>query len=139
MLQTRLKEAEVAVAARDPSVRIVDAAILPKRPVAQTGAERDGRAAVRVPARSGGGAFTREYMNRAIRSRMDVRGSTGLQVIRADSRASPGRPAGSADLRTGKRKLLQDAPPAPRVRLPNTAITPFSVRPTSLRRRPQLK
>ena len=33
MLQTRLKEAEVAVAARDPSVRVVDAAIPPTRPV----------------------------------------------------------------------------------------------------------
>ena len=33
MLQTRLKEAEVTVAARDPSVRIVDAAIPPSGPI----------------------------------------------------------------------------------------------------------
>jgi len=33
LLQTRLKEAEIAAAVEDPSVRVIDAAILPRRPV----------------------------------------------------------------------------------------------------------
>jgi len=81
MLQTRLKEAEVAVAAQDPSVRVVDAAIPPTRPVwprpmANAIAALVGGLLLGVTA-----AFVREYMDRAIRTRMDVRGTTGLPVI----------------------------------------------------------
>jgi tyrosine-protein kinase Etk/Wzc len=81
MLQTRLKEAEVTVAAKDPSVRIVDAAIPPQQPVWP-------RPLVNIAAGimfglllGVGIAFTREYLDRAVRTRVDVRGSTGLPVI----------------------------------------------------------
>ena len=81
MLQTRLKEAEVAVAARDPSVRIVDAAIPPIRPVWPKPVVNTLAALVCGLLLGLGAAFSREYMDRAIRTRMDVRGSTGLPVI----------------------------------------------------------
>ena len=81
MLQTRLKEAEVAVAARDPSVRIVDAAIPPIRPVWPKPMVNTLAALMCGLLLGLATAFTREYMDRAIRTRMDVRGSTGLPVI----------------------------------------------------------
>jgi len=81
MLQTRLKEAEVAVAARDPSVRIVDAAIPPIRPVWPKPVVNTLAALMCGLLLGLAAAFTREYMDRAIRTRMDVRGSTGLPVI----------------------------------------------------------
>jgi len=81
MLQTRLKEAEVAVAARDPSVRIVDAAIPPIRPVWPKPVVNTLAALVCGLLLGLATAFSREYMDRAIRTRMDVRGSTGLPVI----------------------------------------------------------
>lgn len=81
MLQTRLKEAEVAVAARDPSVRVVDAAIPPIRPV-WPNAMLNIFAALMCGLLLGlAVALGREYMDRAIRTRMDVRSSTGLPVI----------------------------------------------------------
>jgi tyrosine-protein kinase Etk/Wzc len=81
MLQTRLKEAEVAAAARDPSVRIVDAAIPPTRPVWPKPTVTIITAILCGFLLGVAVAFTREYMDRAIRSRMDVRGATGLPVI----------------------------------------------------------
>jgi tyrosine-protein kinase Etk/Wzc len=81
MLQTRLKEAEVAVAARDPNVRIVDAAIPPIGPVWPKPVTNAVAALLCGLLLGLGTAFTREYMDRAIRSRRDVRSSTGLPVI----------------------------------------------------------
>ena len=81
MLQTRLKEAEVTVAAKDPSVRIVDAAIPPLQPVWPKPL-LNGVAALMCGLLFGVAvAFTREYMDRRVRTRMDVRGSTGLPVL----------------------------------------------------------
>jgi len=81
MLQTRLKEAEVAVAARDPSVRVVDEPIPPLRPIWPKPLVNALTALVCGLLLGVGAAFTREYLDRAIRTRMDVRGSTGLPVI----------------------------------------------------------
>jgi succinoglycan biosynthesis transport protein ExoP len=93
MLQTRLKEAEVAVAARDANVRIVDAAIPPTRPVWPNPVLNAMGALVGGLLLGVGAAFTREYRDRAIRTRVDVRGSTGLPVIgmipRIPKQASP--------------------------------------------------
>jgi capsular exopolysaccharide synthesis family protein len=81
MLQTRLKEAEVTVAARDPSVRIVDAAIPPLQPVWPRPI-LNGVAALMCGLLLGVAiAFTREYRDRAVRTRLDVQGFTGLPVI----------------------------------------------------------
>jgi tyrosine-protein kinase Etk/Wzc len=81
MLQTRLKEAEVAEAARDPSVRVVDEAIPPTRPVWPKPLLN---AAIALACGFLLGlmiAFMREYLDHRIRTRMDVRGTTGLPVI----------------------------------------------------------
>ncbi len=81
MLQTRLKEAEVAIAAKDASVRVVDPAIPPTGPVWP-------RPMMNLIGGFAGGlllglalAFAREYLDRAVRTRADVRGVTGLPVI----------------------------------------------------------
>ena len=81
MLQTRLKEAEVSAAVRDPSVRVVDAAVPPTRPVWP-------KRLVNLAAGLCSGllvgvalALWRERSNDAVRSRSDVRVSTGLPVL----------------------------------------------------------
>jgi capsular exopolysaccharide synthesis family protein len=93
MLQTRLKEAEVAAAARDPSVRIVDPAIPPTRPIWPKPMVTAITALLCGFLLGVALAFAREYMDHAIRSRMDVRGATGLPVIglipRIQRRGSP--------------------------------------------------
>src|SRR6185312_13269561 len=81
MLQTRLKEAEVAEASRDPSVRVVDAAIAPTRPVWPRPLVNATAALVCGFLLGLSVAFVREYMDQRIRTRMDVRGTTGLPVI----------------------------------------------------------
>ncbi len=121
MLQTRLKEAEVTVAARDPSVRVVDAAIPPGKPVWP-------RPMLNVMAALMCGlllgitiALTREYLDHAVRTRMDVRGSTGLPVIglipQIDRKGAP--VALIAEPRSKpkpKRKLVTGKPPMPAAR-----------------------
>ena len=126
MLQTRLKEAEVMVAARDPSVRIVDAAIPPLRPVWPK-PMRNGVAALMFGLLLGVAiAFTREYLDRAVRTRMDVRGSTGLPVMglipRIYRRGSP-----VALIAEPRRvPVVQELPtPTPRPRLPAQKIYTF--------------
>jgi tyrosine-protein kinase Etk/Wzc len=112
MLQTRLKEAEVAVAARDPSVRIVDAAIPPLRPVWPKPMV-NGMAALMCGLLLGLAiAVTREYMDRAVRTRMDVRSSTGLPVIGLIPRIyRKGSPV--ALIAEPRRVAVEQGPPAP--------------------------
>jgi tyrosine-protein kinase Etk/Wzc len=114
MLQTRLKEAEVAVAARDPSVRIVDAAIPPLRPVWPKPVVNTLAALMCGLLLGLATAFTREYMDRAIRTRMDVRGSTGLPVLglipriprKSDKVALIAKPRGHRHQRHGPPPLI---------------------------------
>ena len=81
MLQTRMKEAEIAAAVEDPSVRVVDAAVTPTVPAGPRrvffligGAFAGLLLGVSV-------AFTREYKDSAVRTRRDVRAATGLPVM----------------------------------------------------------
>ena len=81
LLQTRLKEAEIAQAVEDPSVRIVDAAVAPTLPIKP-------RRTLLVIAGLLGGlllgvliAFLRELLDRSIHTRSDVRIATGLPVL----------------------------------------------------------
>jgi capsular exopolysaccharide synthesis family protein len=81
MLQTRLKEAEIAAAESDPSVRVVDAAILPDDPVSPKPLRN-----VLLGMMAGllfgfGAAFLREHLDKSIRSRNDVTIATGLPVL----------------------------------------------------------
>jgi len=81
LLQTRLKEAEIAQAIDDPSVQVVDHAVRPLKPVRPI-----------VPLIIGGGlvvglllgvgiAFLKEYMDKSVHTRNDVLDATGLPVL----------------------------------------------------------
>lgn len=93
LLLTRLKEAEVAVAARDESVRIVDPAVPPTHPIRPRPVLNVITALVCGFLLGLAVAFAREYLDRKVRSRMDVVGATGLPVLglipKIDGKASP--------------------------------------------------
>jgi capsular exopolysaccharide synthesis family protein len=81
MLETRLKEAEIAQAAQDPSVTLVDSASAPLWPVRP-------RISLNLMAGLVGGlmlgvlaAFVRESRDKAVHTRADVQTATGLPVL----------------------------------------------------------
>lgn len=80
-LQARLKEAEIIQAVEDPSVRVVDTALLPQEPI-----KPNKPLVVLMGGMLGlmtgiGGAFLRKSLDRKIRSRDDVVRITGLPVL----------------------------------------------------------
>lgn len=81
VLQSRLKEAEIAEAVEDPGVRVVDAAHRPAEPLGR------GRALVLLlGALFGivggvGMGFVREYRDASVRGREDLEAATGLPVL----------------------------------------------------------
>jgi capsular exopolysaccharide synthesis family protein len=114
MLQTRLKESEISAAAGDPSVRVVDQAMPPTGPVWPRPTMNLLAGLVCGLLLGVGASFAREYMDSAIRSRMDVRGATGLPVIgvipRIALKSSP-----IALIAEPRKRLVSPAmPPAPR-------------------------
>ena len=81
MLQTRLKEAEIVQAASDPSVRLVDPAILPIQP-SQPKPVLYVVLAVLAGAFAGvAAALTRQYFDRAVHGSAEMRLATGLPVL----------------------------------------------------------
>lgn len=81
MLQSRLKEAEIAQAVEDPSVRVVDYAVVPERPI-----KPNKPLVVLLGGMFGlmagvGGAFLRQALDRKVRSREDVLRLTGAPVL----------------------------------------------------------
>ncbi len=80
-LQSRLKEAEIAEAVEDPSVRLVDAAVLPRTPSSPNRVLNVVLALVFGLGLGAAGAFLREYIDRTARSRDDVRVATGVPVL----------------------------------------------------------
>jgi capsular exopolysaccharide synthesis family protein len=81
LLQTRLKEAEIIAAADDPTVRVVDPAILPVRPI-KPNVPLSLALAVMLGAGLGlGGAFAREHLDTTIRSRDDLQMATGGTAV----------------------------------------------------------
>ena len=80
-LQSRLKEAEIAEAVEDPSVRLVDAAVLPRAPSSPNRVLNVVLALVFGLWAGTAGAFLREYIDRTARSREDVRVATGVPVL----------------------------------------------------------
>ena len=81
LLQTRLKEAEIAQAVEDPSVRIVDAAILPRKPVTPRPLVNLSLAFVLGIGLGSAVACLREYRDGTVRSRHDVLSATGVPVL----------------------------------------------------------
>lgn len=81
MLQQRLKEAEIVQAVEDPSVRVVDAALTPERPI-----KPNKRLILMMGGMLGlmtgvGASLARESLDRKIRSREDVLRFTPLPVL----------------------------------------------------------
>jgi len=111
LLQTRLKEAEVAQAVVDPSVQQLDAATLPTRAVRPRPVRDIGLAACAGLLLGLVGVVTRERLDRTVRSRDDVREWARLPVIGIIPHASRnvlrgGPAAGRAVPAAGRRALL---------------------------------
>jgi len=81
LLQTRLKETEITEAAEDPTVRVVDAAILPIEPVRPKRPLVLAMAAILGLMLSVGVAFAREMMDRTVHTKEDVQAFTGTVVL----------------------------------------------------------
>lgn len=98
LLQTRLKEAQIARAVEDPSVRVLDPAILPAEPVKPRTILNLALALVLGSMLGVGTAFTREYLDDTVHTREDVQAATGgvpvLGLIpRIRTASGNGRPA----------------------------------------------
>jgi len=91
LLQTRLKEAEIAQAANDLSVQIVDPAIRPRRPV-RPRAMLNLLIGIMLGGLVGsGGGFLREILDKTVHTRADIMIATGLSVIGLIPRIPRGR------------------------------------------------
>jgi len=81
LVQSRLKEAEIAVGVQDGSVRVVDWAVMPRRPVSPRPL-RTLALALGVGLLFGvAAAFSREQLDKSVHSRRDVQSLTGLPVL----------------------------------------------------------
>jgi capsular exopolysaccharide synthesis family protein len=111
-LQSRLKEAEIAEAVQDPSIRLVDAAILPTEPASPKPLLNLSLALLGGLGVGLVGAFLLEYVDRTARSRNDVLLATGVPVMGVIPRAP--------------RRMASMLPPSPRVERPRIAppVTP---------------
>jgi tyrosine-protein kinase Etk/Wzc len=104
LLQTRLHEAEIAAASRDATIRIIDPAIAPHGP------SRPRRSLNLVLGLMAGLllggliAGAREYRDKTVHTRTDIRAATGLPVLGLIPRLRRSR---GAALITEKRRLLR--------------------------------
>ena len=81
MLQARYKEAEIAAAASDASIRLVDAAVLPRRPVSPKPLVNLALAMVAGLMIGVAGAFLRDSSDRSLRTRAQLLALTGSPVL----------------------------------------------------------
>jgi tyrosine-protein kinase Etk/Wzc len=81
MLQTRLKEAQVAEAVEDPTVRVVETAILPIEPISPRPLRNMALAGVLGLMLGVGLAFVREYMDTRLHSSDQIEHLYGLPTI----------------------------------------------------------
>ncbi len=81
LLQTRLKEAEIAQAIDDASVQVVDHAVPPIRPVSPNRAILIGAGLLVGLLLGIAIAFLREYFDKSVHTRSDVMNATGLPVL----------------------------------------------------------
>lgn len=88
LLQSRLKEAEIAEAVEDPSVRLVDAAVLPRVPVSPKPLLNLCVALALGVVLGTSGALLRDRMDRTVRSRHDMLVTTGVPLLGLLPRAS---------------------------------------------------
>lgn len=89
-LQSRLKEAEIEEAVDDASVRLLDAAIAPRKAVSPKPLLNLSLALVLGLVLGTSGAVLREHLDRTVRSRNDMTIATGLPVLGVVPRARRG-------------------------------------------------
>jgi tyrosine-protein kinase Etk/Wzc len=89
MLQTRLKEAEIAAAAVDPSVHVVDTAVYPRKPSRPKPLLNLILAAAAGLAIGLAAAFAREAADKNIHSRLDIQSTTQVPVLGLIPRIDP--------------------------------------------------
>lgn len=123
MLQSRLKEAEIAQAVEDPSVRVIDYAVVPEKPI-----KPNKPLIVLLGGMFGlmagiGGAFLRQALDRKVRSREDVLRLTGAPVLGVIPRISAAA-AGAPRLGGSVLKRLANATSAAGGNGRNAALVP---------------
>src|SRR2546423_11631063 len=122
LLQTRLKETEITQAAEDPTVRVMDAAIVPILPVRPKRSLVISMAALLGLMLSMGAAYARETMNSTVRTKAELQAFTGVRVLGLIPRI----PRGSAELRARRfalnRLLRSWQPTTVRGRRPAAAL-----------------
>ena len=87
LFQSRLKEAELAQAVEDPSVRMVDAAALPRQPVRPRPLINVILATLAGLTLGAAAAFAKEYADRSVHTRDDLQSATGVPVLALIPRA----------------------------------------------------
>jgi capsular exopolysaccharide synthesis family protein len=116
LLQTRLKEAEIAQAVEDPNVRIIDPAVNPLRPVSP---RKKLIVALGLLVGLFGGvglALAREYMDHTVHTREEIQALTGVAVLglipRIQPEASKRYLVGSGTIRTRFNALMGRSVPS---------------------------
>jgi tyrosine-protein kinase Etk/Wzc len=127
MLQTRLKEAEIAAAASDPSIRVVDQAVRPEQPISPRPMWNMMIATVGGLLLGVGAAFTREHLDKSVRSRNEVVLATGLPVLGVIPRIRG--PRGRASVIAQERRPSSQLGPPERGTAPKGRSVPGDHRP----------
>lgn len=107
LIQTRLKEAQITQAMEDPTVRIVDAAVVPDRPVRPRPAINIVLGLLFGSIVGLGASLGRTLTDRSVRSRADALLGSGLPVLGAIPRVDRRAPA---LLRRGRRERQKTSP-----------------------------
>ncbi len=81
LLQTRLKEAEIAGAVQDASIRVVDSAVVPSHPATPRRPVYLAAAVMLGLLLGAAAAFLRAFLDTSVHSRADVQLLTGLPVV----------------------------------------------------------
>lgn len=89
MLQTRLKEAEIAAAASDMTVRVVEPSVVPLNPVWPRPLLNLAAAFLLGLMLGGAAGFVRELTDRSLHTRRDLLARTGVPVLGMVPRAAP--------------------------------------------------
>ncbi|MES2306074.1 MAG: polysaccharide biosynthesis tyrosine autokinase [Gemmatimonadota bacterium] len=99
LLQTRLKEAEIAQAVEDPSAQVVDKAILPEQPVSPRRAVNLALALLVGLFLSVGAVFARELLDNKVHSREDLQRAASVPVLGVIPHFQPERATTTGRLR----------------------------------------
>jgi polysaccharide biosynthesis transport protein len=89
LLQSRLKEAEIAAGVPDPTVRMIDAAVLPREPISPKPLVNVVLALMGGALLGISGAFAREWSNQTVRTRRELLAASGVPLLGLIPRIPP--------------------------------------------------